>query len=159
MNDQEAYHELCAYTLTKGDPAFLHQHVGDAFAAQTADEKTKPITVTFALVGLYLHLEEQFSGRQVQRAHQYLARRARAWPSLPLPKRRGALTAADVLRTEGAGRDAAIHRWCTAVWESFCQENGEAAQIVRGLCEELARFGPATANNCRSKENYGRAWP
>ena len=54
MTSEAAYHELCYYTLTLGDPAFIHQHVVDAFAAQQADEQTKPIKVTFALVGLYL---------------------------------------------------------------------------------------------------------
>ena len=47
------------------DPAFIHQHVMDAWAVQTADELTKPIQLTFALVGLYLHVEMAFSGRQV----------------------------------------------------------------------------------------------
>jgi hypothetical protein len=37
---------------------WFHRHVVDAFTAQHADEQTKPIAVTFALVGLYLH---QFS--------------------------------------------------------------------------------------------------
>jgi len=69
MTQHEAYDALCAYTLTRGDAAFIHQHVVDAFAAQSADEATKPITLTFALVGLYLHVERQFTGREVQRAH------------------------------------------------------------------------------------------
>jgi hypothetical protein len=55
--DLDAYHELCGYTLTHGDAAFIHQHVVDAFAAQHADAHSKPIGITFALAGLYLHLE------------------------------------------------------------------------------------------------------
>lgn len=47
-------HEFTCYTLAHRDPAFLHQHVVDAFAAQHADDSTKPITLVFALVGLYL---------------------------------------------------------------------------------------------------------
>ena len=43
VTDQAAYEELCYYTLAHGDPAFIHQHVVDAFAAQTADENIKPI--------------------------------------------------------------------------------------------------------------------
>jgi hypothetical protein len=35
--EEDAYHELCAYTLQRGDAAFIHQHVVDAFAAQRAD--------------------------------------------------------------------------------------------------------------------------
>ena len=51
MSDVEAFDELCAYTLTRGDAEFIHQHVVDTFAAQTANEFTKPITLTFALEG------------------------------------------------------------------------------------------------------------
>lgn len=57
MTPRDAYDELCAYTLTRGDPGFIHQHVVDAFTAQHADETTEPITLTFALVGLYPRVE------------------------------------------------------------------------------------------------------
>src|SRR5260370_22891507 len=96
VSNENAYNELCCYTLTHGDPAFIHQHVVDAFAAQNADERTKPIKLTFALIGLYLHVEKQFSGREVQRTHQFLAEGKRLWPSFPLPPDRGSLTPADV---------------------------------------------------------------
>jgi hypothetical protein len=120
MTQREAYHELCAYTLAHGDPAFIHQHVVDAFAAQTADEHTKPITLTFALIGLYLHVERHFTGKRVQQAHQYLARERRSWPSFALPQERGSPTALEVLaRPAGVARDEAIHEWCEAVWEAF----------------------------------------
>jgi len=120
MSDRDAYHELSAYTLTRGDSTFIHQHVVDAFAAQHADETTKPIALTFALVGLYLHVERGLSGRQVQRAHMALARRKRKWPAFSLPSERGVLTAADVIRAaEGPDRDKAIHAWCAAVWDVF----------------------------------------
>src|SRR5437660_5267385 len=96
-SEVEAYHELSAYTLMHGDLTFIHQHVVDAWMAQHADERTRPIGLTFALVGLYLHLQRGFSGRQVQRAHMFLGRRKRAWPSFPLPEGRGSLTAAEVI--------------------------------------------------------------
>src|SRR5262249_34900967 len=67
--EERDYHELCYYTLAHGDPSFIHQHVVDAFAAQNSGEHDKPIRLTFALVGLYLHVERGLSGRQVQRAH------------------------------------------------------------------------------------------
>src|SRR3954468_20106083 len=117
---REAYDELCAYSLTHGGATFIHQHVIDAFAVQTADDQTKPITLTFALVGLYLHVEQRFTGREVQQAHQRMARRKRAWPSIALPRDRGAITAADVLaRAAGRERDDAITAWCAAVWDAF----------------------------------------
>lgn len=120
MTDRESFHELCAYTLTRGDPAFIHQHVVDAFAAQTADDCTTPINLTFALVGLYLHVERHFTGREVQHAHMKIARRKCVWPCFTLPPDRGSITARDVLaRAAGATRDDAIHSWCAAVWDLF----------------------------------------
>jgi hypothetical protein len=95
--ERRAYDELQAYTLVHGGPAFIHQYVVDAWAAQHADERTKPIGLTFALVGLCLHVERGFSGRQVQRVHMALGRRKRTWPSFVLPRQRGAMTASEVM--------------------------------------------------------------
>ena len=58
------YQQLYVYAM--GRPGFVLQHVVDAFAVQTADPDSKPIAVVFGLVGLYLHIEIQFSGREVQ---------------------------------------------------------------------------------------------
>jgi hypothetical protein len=80
LSEQEAYDELRCYALAHGDPSFILQHVVDAFTAQHADERTKPIALTFALVRLYLCVENRRSGRQVQRAHMALARQKRQWP-------------------------------------------------------------------------------
>src|SRR5262249_18691090 len=108
MTSEEAYNELCYYTLAHRDPSFIHQDVVDAFAAQNAGEQTKPIKLTFALVGLYLHVEKQFSGRQVQRAHMDLARQKQLWPRFALPSDRGSQTVADVLAIPaGPARDKA----------------------------------------------------
>ncbi|GIW11563.1 MAG: hypothetical protein KatS3mg061_2620 [Dehalococcoidia bacterium] len=41
--ETQAYHELQAYTLPHPDPAFLHQHVVDAWTAQHANAQTEPI--------------------------------------------------------------------------------------------------------------------
>ena len=41
--DKPAYQALCAYTLGLRDARFIHQHVVDAYMAQHADERTKPI--------------------------------------------------------------------------------------------------------------------
>ena len=133
-SNEEAYNELCCYTLAHRDPSFIHQHVVHAYAAQTADERIKPIKLAFALIGLYLHVERNFSGKQVQRAHMFLARRKRVWPSFPLPKDRGSMTVADVVAVAaGAKRDKAIHEWCVSVWKAFHQSH----QIVDELTQEL----------------------
>ncbi|MDQ3170359.1 MAG: DUF5946 family protein [Acidobacteriota bacterium] len=119
-----AYHELCGYALTRGDATFIHQHVVDAFAAQSATPATKPIAIAFALVGLYLHLEKGFNGREVQRAHMKMAREKHAWPLIALPAERGSMTAADVIRAPaGAARDAAIDDWCQSVWTCYCAKS------------------------------------
>src|SRR5215469_7797986 len=91
---QEQYNELACYTLLHADPAFLHQHIVDAFGAQLADEHDKPIRPAFALLGLYLYIEKGFTGKQVQRAHTLLAQRRKRWPTLDLPVRRGDVTIA-----------------------------------------------------------------
>ncbi len=53
-SEQEKYYELAYYTLSHPDPAFIHQHAVDAFTAQNANAGSKPISITFALIGLYL---------------------------------------------------------------------------------------------------------
>ena len=118
--EREAYDELCAYTLTHGDVTFIHQHVVDAWAAQHATPGDKPIGVTFALAGLYLHVERQLTGRQVQLAHIKMARQRRSWPTFVLPDNRGSITALDVMRApDGDERDGAIHDWAGSVWSAF----------------------------------------
>ena len=131
-SELEAYHELCGYTLTHGDAAFIHQHVVDAHAAQCAGPGGKPIGLAFALAGLYLHVEKQFTGRQVQLAHMKLAKQKRAWQAFALPSHRGALTALDVMAAPpGPARDAAIDAWCRDVWEAFAETRPAVDALLR----------------------------
>jgi hypothetical protein len=113
-----AFDEVYAYTM--GRPGFILQHVVDAFAVQTANDESRPIGVVLGLVGLYLKVEKQFSGRQVQRVHMELGRRKREWPRVYLPEDRGSTTVADVLAVSaGPERDVAINNWCRSVWTAF----------------------------------------
>jgi hypothetical protein len=129
--DQEAYNELCYYTLPHGDPAFIHQHVVDSYAAQNANEKDKPIKLTFALVGLFLYVEKQFTSRQVQLAHMKLAREKQAWPAFALPARRGDITVKDVLASPaGPARDEMIHGWCVSVWNAFSENRPIVSDLL-----------------------------
>jgi|SRR5215216_145661 len=129
--NQDAYDELCCYTLAHGDPRFIHQHVVDAFAAQKADSNTKRIGLAFALIGLYLQVEKQFSGKEVQRVHILLAQRKRDWPSFPLPVERGSITAAEVLACPaGAARDEAIDDWCRSVWTAYRESHPHLRKLV-----------------------------
>jgi Family of unknown function (DUF5946) len=134
-SDQDLYNELSYYTLAHGDRSFIHQHIVDAFAAQHASDASTPIAVVFALVGLYLHIEKGFTGRQVQRVHMQLARSRRQWPKMQPPEERGAITVADVLSAQpGPKRDAMIRRWCASVWEAW---TGSRSRIVELLRTEL----------------------
>ncbi len=137
--ERDAYDELQCYTLAHGDSAFIHQHVVDAWIAQHADERTKSIALTFALVGLYLHVEKGFSGRQVQETHMNLAQHKRNWPSFTLPRERGSITASGVMAKDaGPERDQAIDEWCASVWEAF-RESRQA--VVELLAEHEKRAG------------------
>ncbi|HEX6252338.1 MAG TPA: DUF5946 family protein [Gemmatimonadaceae bacterium] len=131
-SEQAAYDELQCYTLALNDVAFIHQHVVDAWAAQHADEGIKPIALTFALVGLHLHLEKGYSGRQVQRAHMSLAKHRRQWPSLAQPLERGAVTTVQVMSAApGTERAEAIDAWCASVWDAYRDCHEEVADVVR----------------------------
>jgi hypothetical protein len=132
MSEEEAYNELCAYTWSRGDPEFIHQLAVDAFGAQQADERTKPIKLTFALIGLYLAVEKQYTGRAVQRVHMRLGRRNRVWPTFMLPSGRGSMTALDVMEVSaGPERDRAIQAWCTSVWEAYAGSRGQVVELLR----------------------------
>ncbi len=126
--DQEAYNQVAYYTLTLGDPAFIHQYAVDAFAAQTADAATKPIKLAFALAGLYLANVRGWSGREVQLAHMRMAKVKKQWPIFDLPARRGEVTAKDVMEAPaGPERDAAIRAWSACVWQAYAISHEKVA--------------------------------
>ncbi|MCZ7381786.1 MAG: DUF5946 family protein [Candidatus Methanoperedens sp.] len=132
QSEQEAYNELSYYTLSHGDPSFIHQYIVDAYAAQHADEKSKPITVAFALIGLYLHIEKHYSGKEVQKAHMRLAKKKRQWPVFDLPEHRGNIGVSDVLRAEvGLPRDRAINEWSASVWEAWSESHVKVADLAQ----------------------------
>lgn len=129
--ERAAFDEVYVYTM--GRPGFILQHVVDAFAVQTANDDSKPIGVVFGLVGLYLYVGKQFSGRQVQRVHVELGRRKREWPRVHMPEDRGSITVANVLAASaGPERDLAINDWCRSVWTAF----GADRQTIIALLKE-----------------------
>ena len=146
MDEQEqACHQINGDFLLNPDEEFSHQHIVNAYAAQGATEPTKPITLAFALVGLYLQIEHGFTGRQIQKLHGDLARQKRAWPTFALPTDRGQITAADVTKTApGPERLKAIDEWCASVWAAYAS----AHEAVRALAAE---YGIAAQANPRSK--------
>jgi hypothetical protein len=130
-SEEEAFQELSAYTLTRGDPTFIHQHVVDAWTGQHANADTKPIAVFFALVGLYLHVERGYTGREVQRAHMQLAKRPEPWPIERLPATRGALTVCDVVAAApGPARDSMIRAWAKEVWGAYTERREQVMGVL-----------------------------
>jgi hypothetical protein len=130
MIDDGAYHELAAYTLTRNDAGFIHQHVVDTYAVQSATPTDKPISIAQALVGLYLHVEHGFTGRQVQRVHQLLANQRPTWPAFTLPDERGAMNVRDVVAIPaGDGRDEAIERWVRSTWAA-CSDARDGVAVL-----------------------------
>jgi hypothetical protein len=131
MPPESLYHELMFYTLAHPSPAFLHQHAVDAYTAQHADATTKPIAITFALIGLYLLVERGFTGRQVQIAHMQMAKRRKPWLSPALPDARGDILVSDVLAAPpGPARDAAIDAWSRSVWRAFQAAHSQIAALA-----------------------------
>lgn len=131
-DSDDARERLFAYTLERGDAAFVHQHVLDALCAQDADATTPPMRLAFALVGLLLHVERGYTGRQVQRIHTMLARRPTPWPAFALPASRGAFTIDDILAAPpGAERDAAIDASCATVWSAYRACRDGVVELLR----------------------------
>ena len=132
VSEREAYNELQAYSLELRDSAFVHQHVVDAWMLQHANETTKPIGVAFALIGMYLHFEKGFSGKEVQRAHMAMVRRSKNWPRFPLPAGRGSMTAADVMAAPpGSERHRAIEAWSSSAWRAWSESYEAVADLAR----------------------------
>lgn len=136
------FDELTAWTQTLGDRAFLHQHVVDAWAAQHAGHDTKPITIAFALIGLYLYLERGYSGREVQRLHMRLAQPhgrgpgRREWPRFAIPDDRGKATVADVMSAPEDDRARAVEQWCRSVWAAWNENHDAIAEWAEGELRE-----------------------
>jgi hypothetical protein len=134
MDIQEQYNELAYYTLAHPDPAFIHQHLVDAFGAQNAEEGMKPIGLMFALAGLYLAVEKGYTGKQVQDAHIEMAKKRKDWPAIPLPVFRGDITAADVLAVPpGPDRDRMFLAWCKSVWDAYTDSQQQVRDVVKDI--------------------------
>jgi len=128
---RQLYGELSAYTLSLRDADFIHQLVVDTYAAQHAGANIKPIAITFALVGLYLTFEHNYTGKQVQKAHTLLAGTPKKWPQFGLPEEKASLTVLDVLKTPENERNDMLREWGRAVWSIWESEHTKVAELVR----------------------------
>jgi hypothetical protein len=126
--------ELSYYTLAHADPAFIHQHLVDAYGAQHVRQSKSTIGPAFALAGLYLAVERGFTGRQVQKMHMQMAGRSKQWPRFDPPEDVGPLTVADVLSVEaGLRRDQKLIEWCASVWSAWSSEHPRVREMVGSL--------------------------
>lgn len=126
----QLYGELTADTISKGDPGFVHQHCVDAYGAQHSGGHTKPITTAFSLVGLYLFVERDYTGTQVQRAHTTLGEQDRDWPELSPPPSPGETTVQTVVEADpGEERDRRIEEWAESVWQNWDHAHGWAREV------------------------------
>lgn len=131
---EEAHNELLVYTLEHAshDPSFIHQIAVDTWAAQHANKNSKQIGIAFALIGLYLHIEKGFSGKQVQEAHMYLAKKRKNWPEFNPPNKRGDITVIDVMSTSpGKNRDEMIKKWSISVWGAWKESHKKIENLIQ----------------------------
>jgi hypothetical protein len=130
------YYELTFYTLSLNDVNFIHQHVVDAYTAQFANAETKPISLIFALVGLYLYVEKEFNGRDVQQFHQLMSNNKQVWPTILPPSYCGDITISQVLQASiGEGRSVLIQKWCKVIWAAYHNNH----TVIRSLAAEYNR--------------------
>jgi hypothetical protein len=128
---RELMFQLSYYTLTLRDSHFIHQLAVDAFAAQHSGKQTKPITTAFALVGLYLANERNFTGKQVQQAHLALAKRSKTWPCFTAPQEKARWTVRDVTESPDDQKQSMIKKWSRSVWEIWEPERTRVAGLVK----------------------------
>ena len=134
MKNDDLYNELAYYTLSHKGKDFIHQHIVDAFAIQTANEHTKPIKITYALIGIYLHIEKGYTGKQVQMAHVEMSKKSKVFPQIILPTNRGEISIADVLKiTNPEERDKQIHGWCASIWKAFTTKQ----ELIKDITESF----------------------
>ena len=105
----------------------------DAYQAQMSDSQTKSIAIVFALLGLYLFLEEEYTGREVQLMHMKIAKKKPArWPEIIFPENKGDVNIQDVLKlTSSTEKEAMIKHWCESVWNAY----SESQQVVRDFTQ------------------------
>lgn len=130
---EKLYHELSAYLLMNPDITFRTQHAVDAYGAQHSGKLVKDIRTAFSLIGLYLALECEYSGRQVQKAHMELGQRNIQWPSFTLPSCTYSLSVVDVLAVEeGINRHEMLIKWAEDVWNTWDHYH----EWTRNICQE-----------------------
>lgn len=127
----QVYYQLTAFTLSLADTEFIHQIVVDTYTAQHPGPGMRPITIPFALIGLYLAFERGFTGREVQLAHISLGRKHIRWPEFTPPLVKASVTVLDILpRVSATGYREPIMNWGKAVWETWKPDHKRVGGLV-----------------------------
>ena len=130
----ELYNQLSGYTMSVGDTFFIHQLAVDSYGAQHSGGVTKDITTFYALIGLCLAVEHNFSGRQVQLVHMKIPKQK--WEKLNPPKQSASITVATVLEADTDDkRDELIRAWAKSVWESWAEYH----ELIKKKAKEYTR--------------------
>jgi len=123
-------HQLSYYTLSLHDDYFIHQLVVDAYAAQHAGPFVKPISTAFALIGLYLVIEHNYTGKEVQKVHKQLAELSKDWPQFILPTEKAEVTIKDITDSPDAQKNKMIQNWARSVWKVWSSEHRNIKLLV-----------------------------
>ncbi|HEX8509367.1 MAG TPA: DUF5946 family protein [Propionibacteriaceae bacterium] len=116
------------YVLSSSAEPKLASVAVDTYAAQYPGPPAKRVTLWFALAGLHLALEEGWTGRQVQVAHQRLSRLDKVGPGLGHLVVQSGMTVGDVMAAcPGDERDTALTSWARAVWHAWSPSHGVIA--------------------------------
>jgi hypothetical protein len=134
--------EVAGFELS--DPSLIgrvHQLTVDAYGAQHAGGPTSRIYVAYSLVGLYLALEQGWSGIQIRDFHGRMGRPDATWPAFPRPPSTGDLTVADVVAAGvhvGSldGHALLVDRWARSVWEAWASQHEAVASLTERLRRE-----------------------
>lgn len=123
--------DLSYYTLSLHDDYFIHQLAVDAYAAQHIGIHTKSITITFALIGLFLFNERKYTGKQVQQAHIFLAHKTKTRPHFLMHNNHTSwITVQEVLRCDDEAKPEMIKKWSQSVWKEWKFESEKVTTLI-----------------------------
>src|SRR3954463_10149614 len=127
----QAYGLVAGYELEHlAELGRWHQLLVDTYSAQHVGERTPPMTVAFALLGLQLALEQGRSGLEVRDTHQRLAAARVAWPRLAIPTDRGPLTVAGLRAPVSPGDYVdRLVAWSWSVWDAWALARPELERL------------------------------
>ncbi|MBI3233116.1 MAG: serine/threonine protein kinase [Bacteroidetes bacterium] len=133
------YDQLSYFTISQHDVFFIHQLAVDSYGAQHSGGVTKDITTFYALIGLCLAVEHNFTGRQVQMVHMKIPKQK--WEKLSPMKQNFSITVATVLEADiGEARNILIKKWANSVWESWSEYHEFIRQRTKEYSKNFTRF-------------------